>query len=158
MPVLDLSHKAVIVVQYFSKQFLPTAPGFCKTNPESFSSWHFTWKLKKIYLSGIQSFQHTVNLPAALHSKLEQTRDTLRQNSLSKGLLKTWSSKTRWPYSQKSDIEFDLINFYLVLWNLMTPIDFQVYNSTPLIPPIISIKYWLIMLHGFITVETDSYD
>lgn len=129
-----------------------------QSKTQAFSSWHFSWKLKKIYFSGIRSFQHTIYLPAALHSKLEQTTEYTETEQFEQSLLKSWSSKMGWPYYKKSDIEFDLINFYLVLWNLMSPIDFQVYNSIPLIPPIISIRYWLIMLRGFITVETDSYD
>lgn len=121
-----------------------------QSQTQTFSSWHFTWKWKKIYFSGIQSFQHTIYLPAALHWKEQRHTETEQFEQR----LKSWSSKTRWPYSQKSDIKFDLINFYLVLWNLMNPIDFQVYNSIP----IINIRYWLITLRGFITIETDSYD
>lgn len=48
MPVLDLSHKAVIVVQCFSKQFLPTAPGFCKTKQnKSFFQLAFYMEIKE---------------------------------------------------------------------------------------------------------------
>lgn len=41
---------------------------------------------------------------------------------------------------------------------MMSPIDFQIYNFIPLIPPIISIRYWLLLLKGFIAVDSDSYD
>lgn len=95
MLVSDLSCKAVIVVQCFSKHLFSYCPGFWKTKQNKYLRLFPAGISLGNYFSGIESFQHTMYLIPVLHSKLEITRDTLSQNHLGEGLLKSLSSKIR---------------------------------------------------------------